>query len=97
MPTQRDADDRIALLQGTLDLLILKTLVLVTAMARALHGRTNACQERLFRRPWVTLPGPATKTRSGSAQSGENKRVPEADKAMELILSANAGPSSEEA
>jgi transcriptional regulator len=69
MTTQKNADDRIALLQGTLDLLILKTLVLGPChgqgVARAIqrqseevffveHGSLYLALQRLEDREWIT-------------------------------------------
>ena len=69
MPSQRNADERIALLQGTLDLLILKTLVLGLChgqgIARSIqrqseevffvdHGSLYLALERLEDRKWIT-------------------------------------------
>ncbi|HEX3747785.1 MAG TPA: PadR family transcriptional regulator [Bryobacteraceae bacterium] len=68
MPTQRSDDDRIALLQGTLDLLILRTLVFGSrhgqAIARAIqqnseevflvdHGSLYLALQRLEEKGWV--------------------------------------------
>jgi PadR family transcriptional regulator, regulatory protein PadR len=68
MPTQQNSDDRIALLQGTLDLLILKTLVLGPrhgqGIARSIqrqseevffvdHGSLYLALQRLEDRKWV--------------------------------------------
>src|SRR6201998_4251973 len=69
MPSQNNADDRIALLQGTLDLLILKTLVLGAShgqgIARTIqrqseevffvdHGSLYLALQRLEDRKWIT-------------------------------------------
>ncbi len=69
MTTQRDPDDRIALLQGTLDLLILKTLVLGPrhgqGIARSIqrqseevffvdHGSLYLALQRLEERDWIS-------------------------------------------
>jgi hypothetical protein len=60
MTTQENYDDRIALLQGTLDLLILKTLVMGPChgqgIARLIQRQS---EEVFFCRPWVTLSGTA--------------------------------------
>jgi PadR family transcriptional regulator PadR len=68
MPTQQSSDDRIALLQGTLDLLILKTLVLGPrhgqGIARSIqrqseevffvdHGSLYLALQRLEDRKWI--------------------------------------------
>ena len=69
MTTQKNADDRIALLQGTLDLLILKTLLLGPChgqgVARAIqrqseevffveHGSLYLALQRLEDKEWIT-------------------------------------------
>jgi PadR family transcriptional regulator, regulatory protein PadR len=69
MPTQRKPDDRIALLQGTLDLLILKTLVLAPrhgqGIARSIkrqseevffvdHGSLYLALQRLEDKDWIS-------------------------------------------
>ena len=69
MTTQKNADDRIALLQGTLDLLILKTLVLGPChgqgVARSIqrqseevffvdHGSLYLALQRLEEKKWIT-------------------------------------------
>src|ERR1043166_7914534 len=69
MPTQRSDDDRIALLQGTLDLLILRILVLGSrhgqGIARAIqqnsdqvflvdHGSLYLALQRLEDRGWIS-------------------------------------------
>ncbi len=69
MTTQRDPDDRLALLQGTLDLLILKTLVLGPrhgqGIARSIqrqseevflvdHGSLYLALQRLEGRAWIS-------------------------------------------
>jgi PadR family transcriptional regulator, regulatory protein PadR len=68
MPTQKNADDRIALLQGTLDLLILKTLVMGQChgqgVARSIqrqseevffvdHGSLYLALQRLEDKKWI--------------------------------------------
>jgi transcriptional regulator len=68
MPTQKNTDDRIALLQGTLDLLILKTLVLGPChgqgVARSIqrqseevffvdHGSLYLALQRLEEKKWI--------------------------------------------
>jgi transcriptional regulator len=69
MPTQNDSDDRIALIQGTLDLLILKTLVLGAChgqgIARSIqrqsgeaflvdHGSLYLALRRIEDRKWIS-------------------------------------------
>jgi PadR family transcriptional regulator PadR len=69
MPTQKPTDERIALLQGTLDLLILKTLVLGPfhgqGIARSIkrqsedvffvdHGSLYLALQRLEDKKWIT-------------------------------------------
>jgi len=69
MPTRKDESDRIALLQGTLDLLILKTLVLGSChgqgIARSIqrqseevffvdHGSLYLALQRLEDRKWIS-------------------------------------------
>src|ERR1700730_13574821 len=69
MATQKSSDDRIALLQGTLDLLILKTLVLAPChgqgVARSIqrqseevffvdHGSLYLALQRLEERKWIS-------------------------------------------
>ena len=69
MPTQKNAEDRIALLQGTLDLLILKTLVLGPChgqgVARLIqrqseevffvdHGSLYLALQRLEDKKWIS-------------------------------------------
>lgn len=68
MPTQQNSDDRIALLQGTLDLLILKTLVLGPRHGQGIahsiqrrseevffvdHGSLYLALQRLEDRKWI--------------------------------------------
>jgi PadR family transcriptional regulator PadR len=48
MTTQRNADDRIALLQGTLDLLILKTLVLGRCHGQGIARSIKRQSEEVF-------------------------------------------------
>jgi len=48
MPTQRNADERIALLQGTLDLLILKTLVLGACHGQGIARSIKRQSEEVF-------------------------------------------------
>src|SRR6201996_8006515 len=69
MPTQNNPDDRLALLQGTLDLLILKTLLLAPrhgqGIARSIqrqseevffvdHGSLYLALQRLEDRKWIS-------------------------------------------
>jgi PadR family transcriptional regulator, regulatory protein PadR len=69
MPTQKNTDDRVALLQGTLDLLILKTLVLGPChgqgVARSIqrqseevffvdHGSLYLALQRLEDKKWIS-------------------------------------------
>lgn len=123
MTTRRGSDDRIALLQGTLDLLILKTLVLGQChgqgIARSIqrqseevlfvdHGSLYLALQRLEDKKWISAKWGVsennrkarfyTLTAKGreqlAAKASEWQRM---TRAMELILGANAGPSSEEA
>jgi transcriptional regulator len=48
MPTQKSSDDRIALLQGTLDLLILKTLVLGPCHGQGVARLIQRQSEKVF-------------------------------------------------
>jgi PadR family transcriptional regulator PadR len=48
MPTQKNADDRLALLQGTLDLLILKTLALGSTHGQGIAGLIQRRSEEVF-------------------------------------------------
>jgi transcriptional regulator len=48
MPTQKNSDDRIALLQGTLDLLILKTLVLGPCHGQGIARSIQRQSEEVF-------------------------------------------------
>jgi len=69
MPTQNSSDDRLALLQGTLDLLILKTLALGPTHGQGIarliqrqseevffvdHGSLYLALQRLEDRKWIT-------------------------------------------
>lgn len=69
MPTQKKSDDRIALLQGTLDLLILKTLVFKPCHGQGIarlilrhseevlfvdHGSLYVALQRLEDRKWIS-------------------------------------------
>ena len=69
MPTRKNSDDRVALLQGTLDLLILKTLALGPAHGQGIarlirrqseeaffvdHGSLYLALQRLEDRKWIT-------------------------------------------
>lgn len=123
MTTQTNPDDRIALLQGTLDLLILKTLVLGPyhgqGVARMIqrqseevffvdHGSLYLALQRLEDKKWITAKwGVSEKNRKARFYSltgkGREQLVEKTSewerltRAMELILSGKAGPSSEEA
>jgi transcriptional regulator len=48
MPTQNDSEDRIALLQGTLDLLILKTLVMGPCHGQGIARSIQRQSEQVF-------------------------------------------------
>jgi PadR family transcriptional regulator, regulatory protein PadR len=122
MATQRNADDRIGLLQGTLDLLILKILVLGPChgqgVARSIlrqseevffvdHGSLYLALQRLEDRKWISAKcGVSENNRKARFYSltskGREQLVEKTSewqrltRAMELILSGNAGPSSEE-
>ena len=69
MPTQKNSDDRLSLLQGTLDLLILKTLALGPSHGQGIarliqrqservffvdHGSLYLALQRLEDRRWIT-------------------------------------------
>jgi transcriptional regulator len=69
MPTQKNSDDRLAILQGTLDLLILKTLALGPAHGQGIarlirrhseeiffvdHGSLYLAVQRLEDRKWIS-------------------------------------------
>lgn len=69
MPTQKNPDDRVALLQGTLDLLVLKTLALGPTHGQGIarliqrqseevffvdHGSLYLALQRLEDRKWIT-------------------------------------------
>jgi len=69
MPTQKNSDDRLSLLQGTLDLLILKTLALGPTHGQGIarlirrqsedvfyvdHGSLYLALQRLEDRKWIT-------------------------------------------
>ena len=122
MATQKNADDRVALLQGTLDILILKTLVLGPyhgqGVARSIqrqseevffvdHGSLYLALQRLEDKKWISAKwGVSENNRKARFYSltaeGRDQLVEKISewqrltRAMELILSGNAGPSSEE-
>ena len=122
MATRENEDDRIALLQGTLDLLILKTLVLGPChgqgVARLIqrqseevflvdHGSLYVALQRLEDRKWIRAKwGVSENNRKARFYSltakGRDQLVEKISewqrltRAMELILSGNAGPSGEE-
>ena|ERR1700733_2678177 len=90
MTTQRDSDDRIALLQGTPDLLILKTLVAGLAMDRGLLARSKANRKMssLLTMNCVIRRSGVLRASAGSARWGvsENNR-----EARFCILTSNGG------
>src|SRR5277367_6314419 len=123
MATQENNSDRIALLQGTLDLLILKTLALGPChgqgVARLIqqrseevffvdHGSLYLALQRLEDKKWISAKwGVSENNRKARfysltpkgrehlvAKTSEWQRLA---RAMELVLSGNAGPSGEEA
>jgi PadR family transcriptional regulator PadR len=122
MATQKNADDRVALLQGTLDILILKTLVLGPyhgqGVARSIqrqseevffvdHGSLYLALQRLEDKKWISARwGVSENNRKARFYSltakGRDQLVEKISewqrltRAMELILSGNARPSSEE-
>ena len=122
MATQKNADDRVALLQGTLDILILKTLVLGPyhgqGVARSIqrqseevffvdHGSLYLALQRLEDKKWISAKwGVSENNRKARFYSltakGRDQLVEKISewqrltRAMELILSGNAGPSGEE-
>ena len=122
MATQKNTDDRIALLQGTLDILILKTLVLGPqhgqGVARSIqrqseevffvdHGSLYLALQRLEDKKWISAKwGVSENNRKARFYSltakGRDQLVEKISewqrltRAMELILSGSAGPSSEE-
>ena len=72
MSTRKDENDRIALLQGTLDLLILRTTCLARSTVRALHG-PSSCNPKI--RYWLITarsirPFNASNRAAGSAPNG---------------------------
>src|SRR5271156_2738212 len=123
MATRENNDDRIDLLQGTLDLLILKTLVLGPChgqgVARSIlreseevffvdHGSLYLALQRLEDKKWISAKwGVSENNRKARFYSltakGREQLVEKTSewqrlsRAMELILSGNAGPSGEEA
>ena len=122
MTTQKSTADRVALLQGTLDILILKTLVLGPChgqgVARSIprqseevffvdHGSLYLALQRLEDKKWISAKwGVSENNRKARFYSltaeGRDQLVEKISewqrltRAMELILSGNAGPSSEE-
>jgi PadR family transcriptional regulator len=122
MATRENEDDRIALLQGTLDLLILKTLVLGPChgqgVARLIqrqseevflvdHGSLYVALQRLEDKKWIRAKwGVSENNRKARFYSltakGRDQLVEKISewqrltRAMELILSGNAGPSGDE-
>ena len=122
MATQDNRDDRIALLQGTLDLLILKTLLHGPrhgqGVARQIqlqsedvflvdHGSLYVALQRLEDKDWISAEwGVSENNRKARFYSltakGRDQLVEKISewqrltRAMELILSGNAGPSGEE-
>jgi transcriptional regulator len=123
MTTQKTPDDRISLLQGTLDLLILKTLVLGPChgqgVARSIqreseevffvdHGSLYLALQRLEDKKWISAKwGVSENNRKArfyslTAKGREQLATKTSEwqrltRAMELVLGASAGPSSEEA
>ena len=122
MPTQKKTGDRITLLQGTLDILILKTLVLGPChgqgVARSIkrqseevffvdHGSLYLALQRLEDKKWISAKwGVSENNRKARFYSltakGRGQLVEKISewqrltRAMELILSGNAGPGTEE-
>ena len=122
MATQKNTDDRVALLQGTLDILILKTLVLGPChgqgVARSIqrqseevffvdHGSLYLALQRLEEKKWISAKwGVSENNRKARFYSltakGRDQLVEKISewqrltRAMELILSGNTGPTSEE-
>jgi transcriptional regulator len=122
MATQKKTGDRVALLQGTLDILILKTLMFGPChgqgVARSIkrqseeiflvdHGSLYLALQRLEDKKWVSAKwGVSENKRKARFYSltakGREQLVEKMNewqrvtRAMELILSGNAGPSSEE-
>ena len=122
MTTQKNTDDRVALLQGTLDILILKTLVQGPrhgqGVARSIqrqseevffvdHGSLYLALQRLEDKKWISAKwGVSENNRKARFYSltakGRDQLVEKISewqrltRAMELILSGNAGPSGEE-
>ena len=123
MATQKNTVDRVALLQGTLDILILKTLVLGPyhgqGVARLIqrqseevffvdHGSLYLALQRLEDKKWISAKwGVSENNRKARFYSltakGRDQLVEKISewqrltRAMELILSGNAGPDAEEA
>jgi PadR family transcriptional regulator, regulatory protein PadR len=122
MAAQKNTDDRVALLQGTLDILILKTLVQGPChgqgVARSIHrqseevffvdhGSLYLALQRLEDKKWISAKwGVSENNRKARFYSltakGRDQLVEKISewqrltRAMELILSGNAGPSGEE-
>lgn len=122
MTTQKNSQDRVALLQGTLDILILKTLVTGPChgqgVARSIqrqseeiffidHGSLYLALQRLEDKKWISAKwGVSESNRKARFYSltarGREQLVEKMSewqrltRAMELILTSSAGPSSEE-
>lgn len=122
MTTQKDTQDRVALLQGTLDILILKTLLHGPChgqgVARSIqrqseetffvdHGSLYLALQRLEDKKWISAKwGVSESNRKARFYSltarGREQLVEKMSewqrltRAMELILTSSAGPSSEE-
>lgn len=123
MTTQKNTQDRVALLQGTLDILILKTLLHGPChgqgVARSIqrqseetffidHGSLYLALQRLEDKKWISAKwGVSESNRKARFYSltarGREQLVEKMSewqrltRAMELILTSSAGPSSEEA
>ena len=122
MTTQKNAQDRVALLQGTLDILILKTLLHGPChgqgVARSIqrqseetffvdHGSLYLALQRLEDKKWISAKWGVSEsnrkarfyslTARGRQQLFEKmSEWQRLTRAMELILTSSAGPSSEE-
>src|ERR1700748_1907786 len=122
MPARSPEDDRIALMQGTLDLLILRTLVPGRCHGQGIariiqrqseevffvdHGSLYLALQRLEDKGWISAKwGVSENNRKARFYSltakGRDQLVEKISewqrltRAMELILSGNAGPSGEE-
>ena len=70
MPTQKNADDRLALLQGTLDLLILKTLALGSTHGQGIARLIQRQSEEVFFVDHGSLYLAGLKTGNGSRPNG---------------------------